>query len=78
MTTKKFEISARAPGPSSASPTDETVERFVSGAEPITTMTFQLPVRLQRVLKQAALDRHTTVKALLVELIEQHLVASNV
>lgn len=47
-----------------------------SGAEPMTTMTVQIPERLKHALKQAALDRKTTVKALLIELIEGHLAAS--
>jgi hypothetical protein len=70
----KFEISGRTPGASVA--TDEAVERFVSGAEPMTTMTVQIPARLKQALKRAALDRQTTVKALLIELIEEHLAAS--
>jgi hypothetical protein len=72
----KFDISGRTATPSQSSPMDDAVDRFVAGVEPMTTMTFQLPVRLQRVLKQAALDRGTTVKALLIELIEGHLVTT--
>jgi hypothetical protein len=71
----KFEIAGRTAGPTSAA-TDDAVERFVSGAEPMTTMTVQIPERLKHALKQAALDRKTTVKALLIELIEEHLIAS--
>ena len=52
------------------------MDRFVSGAEPMTTMTVQIPERLKHALKQAALDRKTTVKALLIELIEGHLIAT--
>jgi hypothetical protein len=44
--------------------------------EPMTTMTVQIPERLKHALKQAALDRKTTVKAFLIELIEGHLEAS--
>jgi hypothetical protein len=71
----KFAIPGRVPGHPSASPTvtDDAMDRFVSGAEPMTTMTVQIPERLKHALKQAALDRKTTVKALLIELIEQHL-----
>jgi hypothetical protein len=69
----KFEISGRTSGALGSSPTDEAMDRFVSGAEPMTTMTVQIPERLKHALKQAALDRKTTVKALLIELIEAHL-----
>ena len=77
MSPKKFEIAGRTGGPVSPAPLTEVMDRFVNGTEPMTTMTFQLPLRLQRVLKQAALDRQTTVKALLIELIERHLTPSN-
>jgi hypothetical protein len=70
----KFDISGRTVRSPESSPIDDAVDHFVAGVEPMTTMTFQLPVRLQRVLKQAALDRGTTVKALLIELIEAQLV----
>ena len=36
-------------------------------------MPVQIPERLKHALKQAALDRKTTVKALLIEMIEGHL-----
>jgi hypothetical protein len=52
------------------------VDRFVAGVEPMTTMTVQIPEQLKHALKQAALDRKTTVKALLIEIIEGHLEAS--
>jgi hypothetical protein len=42
----------------------------------MTTMTVQIPERLKYALKQAALDRKASVKALLIELIEGHLVAT--
>jgi hypothetical protein len=48
----------------------------LSGKEPMTTMTVQIPERLKHALKQTALDRKTTVKALLIEMIEGHLAAS--
>jgi hypothetical protein len=70
----KFDISARTATPSQSSPIDDAVDRFVAGVEPMTTMTVQIPERLKRVLKQAALDRGTTVKALIIELIEAQLV----
>jgi hypothetical protein len=71
----KFDIAGRTSGQASASPIDDAVERFVSGAEPMTTVTVQIPERLKHALKQAALDRKTTVKALLIEIIEGHLAA---
>jgi hypothetical protein len=61
----KFEISGRGRP-------EQTMDRFIEGAEPMTTMTVQIPERLKHALKQAALDRKTTVKALLIELIEAH------
>jgi hypothetical protein len=78
MTTKKFEIAGRTAGHGgTATPTrDDAMDRFIEGKEPMTTMTFQLPIRLQRVLKQAALDRQLTVKALLIELIEGQLITT--
>jgi hypothetical protein len=42
----------------------------------MTTITVQIPERLKHALKHAALDRKTTVKALLSEIIEAHLTAS--
>jgi hypothetical protein len=71
----KFDISGRTLGQTAPSPVDDAVDRFVAGVEPMTTMTVQIPERLKHALKQAALDRKTTVKALLIELIEGHLTA---
>jgi hypothetical protein len=70
----KFNITGRASGHTDPSPMDDAMDRFVSGAEPMTTMTVQIPERLKHALKQAALDRKTTVKALLIEMIEAYLV----
>jgi hypothetical protein len=78
MTTKKFEISGRSagqPGPSTTTH-DQAMERFIAGSEPMTTVTVQIPERLKFALKQAALDDHTTVKALLIKIIEAHLATS--
>ena len=72
----KFDITGRMPGHPDPSPMDDVMDRFVSGAEPMTTMTVQIPERLKHALKQAALDRKTTVKALLIELIEGHLAST--
>jgi hypothetical protein len=78
MTTKKFEISGRTVGQAESATTAQAqvMARFIEGAEAMTTMTVQIPERLKHALKQAALDRKTTVKALLIELIEGHLAAT--
>jgi hypothetical protein len=68
----KFEISGRTAAHPAPSARDEAMDRFIEGVEPMTTMTVQIPERLKHALKQAALDRKTTVKALLIELIEEH------
>jgi hypothetical protein len=72
----KFEISGRTAAPPMPSPMDDAMDRFIEGAEPMTTVTVQIPERLKHALKQAALDRKTTVKALLSEIIEAHLSTS--
>ena len=48
----KFDITGRTPRHTSPSPLDDAVDRFVSGAEPMTTMTVQIPERLKHALKQ--------------------------
>jgi hypothetical protein len=72
----KFDISGRTGGYAGPSATADAMDRFIEGTEPMTTMTVQIPERLKHALKQAALDRKTTVKALLIELIEGHLTAT--
>jgi hypothetical protein len=72
----KFEIGGRTTGHPAPSPMDDAMDRFIEGTEPMTTVTVQIPERLKHALKQAALDRKTTVKALLSEIIEAHLTAS--
>jgi predicted transcriptional regulator len=52
------------------------MDRFIEGAEPMTTVTVQIPERLKHALKQAALDRKTTVKALVIKAIDDLLAAS--
>jgi hypothetical protein len=71
----KFDITGRTPGHPAPAPVDDAMDRFIEGTEPMTTMTVQIPERLKHALKQAALDRKTTVKALLIEMIEGHLAA---
>jgi hypothetical protein len=79
---EKFNIPGRTAGhmmiPTTrgAPPVDDVMDRFVAGTEPMTTMTVQIPERLKRALKQAALDRGTTVKSLIIELIEAQLVST--
>jgi hypothetical protein len=46
------------------------MEHFIAGAESLTTMTVQIPERLKRALKRHALDRDTTIKHLLIEILE--------
>jgi hypothetical protein len=72
----KFDITGRTSAHPTPSPVDDAMDRFIEGAEPMTTVTVQIPERLKHALKQAALDRKTTVKALLSEIIEAHLTAS--
>jgi hypothetical protein len=66
----KFDITGRTSGHAAPAPMDDAMDRFIGGTEPMTTMTFQLPERLKHALKQTALDRKTTVKALLIQTIE--------
>jgi hypothetical protein len=72
----KFEISGRTAAQPAPSPMDDAMDRFIEGAEPMTTVTVQIPERLKHALKQAALDRKTTVKALVIKAIDDLLAAS--
>jgi hypothetical protein len=72
----KFEISGRTAAHPAPSPVDDAMDRFIEGAEPMTTVTVQIPERLKHALKQAALDRKTTVKALVIKAIDDLLAAS--
>jgi hypothetical protein len=77
MKGKKFEITGQPRGTAPPPPAmAQAMEHFIAGEEPMTTMTVQIPERLKHALKQAALDRKTTVKALLIEMLEGHLAAS--
>lgn len=54
---------------------DESVQKletFISGSEPQTTMTVQIPERLKFSLKKEALNRKTTVKNVLIEILDRH------
>jgi hypothetical protein len=69
---KKFDITGRSAGVPGVSSIEDTLDEFIRGVEPVTTMTVQIYERQKRALKQAALDRKTTVKALLMEIIDLH------
>jgi hypothetical protein len=71
----KFEISGRTAAHPAPAPMDDAMDRFIEGAEPITTVTVQIPERLKHAFKQAALDDKTTVKALLIKAMEDFLAA---
>jgi len=49
------------------------MERFISNSEPQTTMTFHLPQRLKISLKREALNNNTTIKNLLIQILENTL-----
>lgn len=54
---------------------DESVQKletFISGSELQTTMTVQIPERLKFSLKKEALNRKTTVKNVLIEILDRH------
>ena len=73
--TKKFDITGRHTVQTAkvTSDIDEDMEHFIAGAESLTTMTVQIPERLKRALKRLALDRDTTIKNLLIEILEAYL-----
>ncbi|MEE9148435.1 MAG: hypothetical protein V3U27_13655 [Candidatus Tectomicrobia bacterium] len=72
--TKKFDITGRNTSPPAGPPpaTGQDMARFIAGAELQTTMTVQIPARLKRVLKRQALEHDTTIKNLLIEILEAH------
>lgn len=70
MTKKSFDIVGKKTAP--ATTTASEMEQFISGSEPLTTMTVQIPERLKRALKQQALDHNTTVKELLTQILEAY------
>jgi hypothetical protein len=69
--TKKFDIPGRPARPAAGSPA--TLDRFIHGEEPMTTITVQIPKRLHTALKRAALDRDMKMKDLLIDILEVHL-----
>ena len=72
--TKKFDITGRHTVQTAkvTSDIDEDMEHFIAGAESLTTMTVQIPERLKRALKRLALNRDTTIKNLLIEILEAY------
>ena len=72
--TKKFDITGRntVQTAKSTPDIDQEMEHFIAGAESLTTMTVQIPERLKRALKRQALDRDTTIKNLLIEILEAY------
>jgi hypothetical protein len=75
MAKKSFDIT----GTKKAQENDESthkLETFISGSERQTTITVQLPERLKFSLKKEALDRRTTVKNLLIEILDTHFAES--
>jgi hypothetical protein len=72
--TKKFDITGRHTAQMANSIPDihQEMEHFIAGAESLTTMTVQIPERLKRALKRHALDRDTTIKNLLIEILEAY------
>jgi hypothetical protein len=70
MPKKSFDITGTKKAQASES-TDQ-LETFISGSEPQTTITVQLPERLKFSLKKEALNRRITVKNLLIEILDTH------
>jgi hypothetical protein len=75
--TKKFDITGRNTVQTAkwTPDIDQEMEHFITGAESLTTMTVQIPERLKRALKRQALDRDTTIKNLLIEILEGYFAA---
>jgi hypothetical protein len=74
--TKKFEIQGRPIPTGRPEASSAAMERFISGEEPMTTITVQIPKRLHTRLKRAALDRDMKMRALLIEILDRHFVES--
>ena len=71
MTKKNFDITGKKKEQDSES-VSRKMDSFIDGSEPVTTMTVQVPQRLKLSLKREALDKNTTVRKLLIELLEAH------
>jgi uncharacterized pyridoxal phosphate-containing UPF0001 family protein len=50
------------------------IERFTAGAGPMTTITVQILGRLKRAFKRRMVDQDTTMKGLLIEILESYFV----
>jgi len=70
MSEKKFTI-ARSERRAETGSAD--VDRFIAGAEPETTKTFRIPVRLSRKLKIHAAETGQTEKDILIRLLTDYL-----
>jgi hypothetical protein len=70
MSEKKFSI-ARSEKRAEAASAD--VDRFIEGAEPETTKTFRIPIRLSRKLRIHAAETGQTEKEILIRLISDYL-----
>ena len=76
---KKFAHTGTQQAPSAAAPgaLNQSLAPFISGGEPITTMTVQVPIRLKQALKRQALDDNTTMRELLTTILETHFTQSS-
>jgi len=70
MSEKKFSITRSERRAETAS---VDVDRFVEGAEPETTKTFRIPIRLSRKLRIHAAETDQTEKEILIRLISEYL-----
>ena len=69
---KKFEIAGKSKD-KPIEPKEDRIDSFISGNEPFTTMTIQVPERLKYRLKEEALRQRTTMKDLIIEMIGKNL-----
>lgn len=76
MPQKRFDITGRKAASEAPIATESTMDRFIAGTEPQTTITVQIPVRLKRALKREALEYDTTMKNLLIHILEMHFAES--
>ncbi len=72
MTKKSFDIAGKKKT-QEIEPTQQ-IESFISGSESQTTITVQIPERLKFSLKKEALDKRTTVKNLLIQILEAYFI----
>ncbi len=72
MAKKSFDIAGKKKT-QGIEPTQQ-IESFIAGSESQTTVTVQIPERLKFSLKKEALDKRTTVKNLLIRILEAHFI----